>query len=241
MSLFTLVCYPESCNIEQSLQELCFKHNVRDYAYILHNKDKDKDGNLKKEHYHVVIMLEFKDPNHSKPEQQEISKLFGLIGGQCGQCARSEKNTLLYLVHANDKDKYQYETQEIVYYADMLSTIFSRALNEREKNENNTFENVLEEVLVYIENYKDMLSWFNVLQYLRKKKILTKCVAYMGILKDYVREHNVRISLDAINRERTLDLLQKYEDLEEIKKGNYITYTSINENGEIVEKYEILA
>lgn len=193
MSLFTLVCYKESCNICDSLASLVQNHNVTDYAYILHDKDIDDNGEYKKAHYHLIIKLEFRDPNHSKKEQLEIASLFGLVGGQNGQIVRSEKSALLYLIHANDKSKYQYDCTNIVYYADYLSSVFSKALNDKEQNEENNFSTLFENVLMWIDSQNSCISWRQLLFYLRKEKLLVKCVAYMGILKDFIRYHNIDI------------------------------------------------
>lgn len=83
-------------------------HNaIKDYAYILHDKDKDLDGNLKVAHYH--IMLRFKD---SVPTTS-ICSWFGVKENYINKIRGSFGDALAYLTHKNTPDKYQYLDEEV--------------------------------------------------------------------------------------------------------------------------------
>lgn len=51
---YSVVCYSESCNIQESLEELILCGNCKAYAYILHDKDIDSNGNIKKPRGSIV-------------------------------------------------------------------------------------------------------------------------------------------------------------------------------------------
>lgn len=83
---------------------------IRNYAYILHDKDKKEDGTAKPPHYH--IMVRFTDAYKLKtivgifdnliPEQY-----FEGIKGRWG-------DALAYLTHSNAPEKYQYDPAAVV-------------------------------------------------------------------------------------------------------------------------------
>ena len=50
-----LVCYPESIPNEADLFSEIEKSISVGFKYILHDKDKTKDGKLKKPHYHLLF------------------------------------------------------------------------------------------------------------------------------------------------------------------------------------------
>ena len=45
----------ETFNIEIIKNILNEKDCIKEYAYIIHNKDKDKNGELKKPHFHLIM------------------------------------------------------------------------------------------------------------------------------------------------------------------------------------------
>lgn len=83
---------------------------IRNYAYILHDKDKKPDGTPKPSHYH--IMVRFNNPYKLSTivgifENLIPEQYFEGIKGRWG-------DALAYLTHANAKEKYQYDPAEVV-------------------------------------------------------------------------------------------------------------------------------
>lgn len=83
---------------------------VKDYAYILHDKDKKPDGTPKPPHVH--IMVRFNNP-------YKLSTIVGifekLIPEQYFEGIKGRwSDALAYLTHANAKGKYQYDPAEVV-------------------------------------------------------------------------------------------------------------------------------
>ena len=76
------------------------------YACILHDKDlSEKTGDVKKEHYHYILYFENAISLNSLANQLELKPNY----------IRTEelRKGLLYLIHYNHKDKYQYSVDEV--------------------------------------------------------------------------------------------------------------------------------
>ena len=91
---YATVIYPESAveNWKVILQEQC----VPALISPIHNKDINSDGELKKEHYHVIIMF---DGPKTKEQAQEI---FDLIGGVGSEPIKSVRAYARYLCHLDN-------------------------------------------------------------------------------------------------------------------------------------------
>ena len=103
--LFSIILYEDSDSYD--FKNVLF--NIRAnkyYAYILHNKDKDNNGQFKKSHYHIIIKLD----NASTIEA--LAKKLGLASNYI-QNIRNERAYIRYLIHFDDADKHQYDLQEI--------------------------------------------------------------------------------------------------------------------------------
>jgi hypothetical protein len=98
---FTLVLYPEDSNHCDLLNYLS---NTYTCKYILHDKDINSDGELKKSHWHIVWQT---------PSPRTISSLKKELNIEYLESVRTQKQMLAYLIHANDSNKYQYSVSEL--------------------------------------------------------------------------------------------------------------------------------
>lgn len=103
---FLGVLYPdaENYNCDEVLDRL--KLFFPEWAYILHDKDMDEKGELKKPHIHWVgqrsaCTLDFVASSLEVPENDI-------------EYCRKFKRSIRYLVHKDSLSKYQYEVDEIV-------------------------------------------------------------------------------------------------------------------------------
>ena len=82
------------------------------YAFVLHNKDVKESGEIEREHYHVVIVL--KCPYSKTTIINDIAKCL-LINKSCIGSRKIRDFVLMvqYLIHKNDKEKYQYDLLDI--------------------------------------------------------------------------------------------------------------------------------
>lgn len=77
--------------------------SVKDYAFILHDKDRDT-----KAHYHIAVRL------NSPRNFEQIGKWFDVPSNCVGKIKGEWKDILLYLTHRNAPSKYQYQKEEVI-------------------------------------------------------------------------------------------------------------------------------
>lgn len=91
------------------VQKLCDEWSViKDYAWILHDKDVKADGTPKEEHIH--LMLRFKT---AVPTDAILAKLKGVCEVQQLEKMKKWNSALAYLCHKNAPDKYLYDDAEV--------------------------------------------------------------------------------------------------------------------------------
>lgn len=95
---YTIELYEESENIK--FEDKIEKIKMYDYAYILHDKDNSKN------HYHCVIS--FNNYRYINSVSEELEIPINYI-----EPIRSLDSILMYLIHFNDKSKYQYNFDEV--------------------------------------------------------------------------------------------------------------------------------
>lgn len=85
---------------------LCKWSVVKDYAWILHDKDHDNSDN-----FHIHCLLRFKD---SVPTSAILAKIKGVADVQHLERIKGGwKSALAYLIHLNAPDKFQYDESEV--------------------------------------------------------------------------------------------------------------------------------
>lgn len=142
-----LLLYPDDVSHVEALKII--KNNY-DYAMILHNKDL-KNGELKKEHYHIV--LEFPSAKWNTAIAKELS----ITENYIQQC-RSLENSLNYLIHYNEPEKFQYPIDEV-------TGNLKKKLEKAIKNDGKDESDKVTELIHYIEDYKGYLTLTNFSKY----------------------------------------------------------------------------
>lgn len=99
-----LLLYPEDLTHFNALSYII--DNFSDYAFILHNQDKNDNGELKKEHWHVVCS--FKNPRSLSGVAKELK----ITENYVLPCDRFP-DALEYLLHVNHPEKHQYSIDEV--------------------------------------------------------------------------------------------------------------------------------
>lgn len=109
------ILYPDSkrgnFNSAEILNDLWnFYSESCDVAYILHDKDTDKDGNLKKAHYHFIIRSRSTFSKKAFQEKWHLS-------GHCCEILDRWDSSVQYLAHLNPGESndgnYKYDIKEI--------------------------------------------------------------------------------------------------------------------------------
>lgn len=107
---FGLLLYPdsESYDCDTVLYD-CMSY-FNECSYVLHDSDYDENGELKKAHYHVVCK------KGSGVNLSTIQNRYGRLGVLSNHIyiITSYKQQLRYLLHLDDKEKYQYDSSQIV-------------------------------------------------------------------------------------------------------------------------------
>lgn len=98
--LFEVVVYPESFDVNK-LEEILGNSAIKDYAYILHDKDN------KKEHIHIAIRT------IDSRQSDYVAKWFGVLENAVGRVKGKWSDMLKYLTHRNAPDKHQYDDDEV--------------------------------------------------------------------------------------------------------------------------------
>lgn len=95
-------------------------HNFENYIYVLHDRDINDNGEIKKEHYHVI--LHFPNARTIKTLSKKLNveeNNFYIIKSFTGQ--------LRYLIHYDDDEKTRYNIEEVKGTLFMLSK-FKRSI-----------------------------------------------------------------------------------------------------------------
>ncbi len=100
-----LVCYPESIPDETNVFTDIENSISVGFKYILHDKDKTKDGKLKKPHYHLLFQ--------GTLTQSEWKRVYNLTGVKHHEDMFTAEESERYLDHENAPDKYQYSKDDI--------------------------------------------------------------------------------------------------------------------------------
>ena len=102
---FATVIYPESA--PENWQEILAEQFVPAFISPLHDMDVNPDGEIKKEHYHVMIMFE------GVKTQEQAKELFDKIGGVGTEIVQSQRGYARYLCHMDNPEKYQYPPEKV--------------------------------------------------------------------------------------------------------------------------------
>ncbi len=108
---------------------------VKDYAWIVHDKDEKADGTLKRAHIHCMIRF-----NDSVPTESILARVKAITGRDnvvkyehLGKCHKW-RSAVAYLTHENDTTKYQYPRDDVVSNYDFADDI-EKALTDKIRRE----------------------------------------------------------------------------------------------------------
>lgn len=157
---FATVIYPESApdNWKEILQE----QFIPCFISPLHNLDTNPTGEVKKEHFHIILMFE------GVKTIDQAREIFVKIGGVGCEIVQSLRGYARYLCHLDNPEKVQYNREDVISFcgADYHSVI-GLALDKYQ---------AIGEIMDYIDenhikSYRDLLQycrterkdWFRVL------------------------------------------------------------------------------
>lgn len=120
---FATVIYPDSAS--DGWQQIIEDLHVEGFLSPLHDHDINPDGELKKPHYHFLIMFP------TLKSDAQVDELFKKIGSVGREVIQSVRGYARYLCHKDNPEKYQYNEDEVLSFggADYFS-ICSLAIDE---------------------------------------------------------------------------------------------------------------
>ena len=100
------ILYPESA--KENWQEILQEQFVPCFISPLHDKDYNPDGEIKKPHYHIILMFD------SVKNFEQAQEVFDSIGAVRCQAVKSIRGQSRYLCHLDNPDKAQYNPLDVI-------------------------------------------------------------------------------------------------------------------------------
>lgn len=157
---YATILYDESA--PSNWREILAEQFVPAFISPLHSDDVNPNGEVKKPHYHIMIMFD------SVKTVEQASEIFKLIGGVGCEIVKSTRGYARYLCHLDNPDKAQYKPDEVIClcgadYFSVINLVIDKYQAIKEIcyfcRENNIY--AYSDLLFYcIENRQD---WFRVL------------------------------------------------------------------------------
>lgn len=149
--------------------------NYIDYAYILHDKDRNDDDSLKKIHYHLRCFAVF---------QKTISawaSLFQVLPNNI-EVLENKRRAIRYLIHLDSPKKYQYSQLDVVTNIVDIDNYF----NEDKSSEDTQLQNIFG----YISAIQNYVYFREIKDYVLQNNYWSAYRRYYSIIKDVILEHN---------------------------------------------------
>lgn len=106
---FATVCYPESGLSLEAIKECLDESHIPYAVSPLHDMDVNADGEIKKSHYHVLLMFD------NTTTDTVAKEVFSKINGVGCELVRSKRGYFRYLCHKDNPEKFQYDESLITY------------------------------------------------------------------------------------------------------------------------------
>lgn len=100
--------------LKSKLDNMLENGDINFYAFILHNKDLTEEGKPKKEHFHLMVDYNLKTHKSSTAELTKLLKTEYSIEDARVKKITNYKAFARYLIHKDNKNKYQYNKKEII-------------------------------------------------------------------------------------------------------------------------------
>lgn len=173
-----LILYLDNTNHLELLEYLIKKY---DYAYILHDKDTNDDGSLKKEHIHLLIF--FKNARWGSAILKEIN----IDNSNLIEFREDKAKAIQYLIHSNNLNKFQYNYQDIKTNIN-IDIYFNKYKDDETKDVSLIYD--------FIFNYVGYLYFNTLYYYCVSNNLWSSYRRNYLIIKDLLYEHNLNLTND---------------------------------------------
>lgn len=168
-----LLLYPDDKSHMQALETIKTEY---EHAYILHDKDCDDDGVLKKAHYHVIV--NFKQARWNTALAKELD-----IKTNYMQQIKNNDAMMEYLIHLNDEDKHQYDVSEI------KGTMKQKCIKVINNDGKDECVKVIE-LIEYIDSNKHYITYRSFAHWCASQGYWDIYMRSASIMNNIIKEHN---------------------------------------------------
>lgn len=105
---WTFILYPESA--PQNWRDILNDLFIEWVESPLHDKDVNADGEMKKPHWHILLIFP------SVKSYEQVVEITDMLNAPAPQKAMSAKGVVRYMLHLDNPEKYQYDKSEIKAY-----------------------------------------------------------------------------------------------------------------------------
>lgn len=105
---WTFILYPESA--PDTWRDILNELFIEWVESPLHDKDVDPDGEIKKSHWHILLIFP------SVKTYEQVEEITTLLNALAPQKAMSAKGVVRYMLHLDNPEKFQYKKVEIKGY-----------------------------------------------------------------------------------------------------------------------------
>ena len=103
---WTFVAYPESA--PANWRDLLDDEHIQWVESPLHDKDENADGEMKKPHWHILVLLK------EKKSFEQVKELTDKLTATIPQKVASAKGLVRYMAHLDNPEKVQYDRTQII-------------------------------------------------------------------------------------------------------------------------------
>lgn len=151
---WTFIVYPESA--PENWRDQIDEYHVPWIESPLHDKDVNPDGEVKKSHWHVLIMFE------GKKSLAQIEEITEKINASKPQKCANVKGLVRYMAHVDNPEKYQYDKMAIIGHAGVdVASYFEASKIERYQQ--------IAQMMDYIDD-NDITEMEDMLRHARKER-----------------------------------------------------------------------
>lgn len=157
---WTLIVYPESA--PEQWRSIIDEEHIQWVESPLHDKDVNPDGEMKKAHYHVLLLFD------GPTTYSNAKRVSDSLHAPAPQAVGSAKGMVRYMIHLDNPEKFQYNRDDVVGHGGVdVDSFFELSYNSRNQILKEICQYVLTEhitsfsdlVLFAIENSDD---WFDI-------------------------------------------------------------------------------
>ena len=174
----------------EALDTILASHSkdIKQYAYIVHDKDTKEDGTPKEPHFHCMLKL------IDTRRRSDVASWFSLPE-MCVQDSRTGRyeSMLSYLIHENAPEKHQYNENEVkanFNYADCMKDIRTKATRKNNEERRNEIVELIASGTIREYNIDDFIT---VGEYDKYKSHIKNALEYRSIMLERQNTRNMEV------------------------------------------------